>query len=144
MPSTTFNGMTREQIIKDWVEALESGEYRQGRRLLASKTDSNSGELNAKTCKFCCLGLLCMVAKIKPDLTDNHAIRFGRNTGLLPPDIATFLNISQGGTLTQRSYASTLAEMNDGGESFEQIACAIRNGLVAGLEDAPKILGRRP
>lgn len=35
-------------LVRQWVAALRSGEYKQGHRVLRSKDD-----------KFCCLGVLC-------------------------------------------------------------------------------------
>lgn len=36
------------ELIKDWIDALESGKYAQGRGVLRTKDD-----------RFCCLGVLC-------------------------------------------------------------------------------------
>ena len=39
-------------IVREWVERLESGEYEQGKGVLRDKDN-----------KYCCLGVLCEVAK---------------------------------------------------------------------------------
>lgn len=42
------------ELIRKWVDALRSGKYEQGRLALRSKDD-----------KYCCLGVLCDIAKDK-------------------------------------------------------------------------------
>jgi len=44
--------MINKELIKRWIEALRSGEYQQGR--LSLRNISN---------QFCCLGVLCDIAK---------------------------------------------------------------------------------
>jgi hypothetical protein len=87
-----------------WIEALESGRYRQGKHVL--RTDSDT---------YCCLGVLCDL--VKPDgwkqKSDENIFelshwRFGRDSLQLPP--ATILRKVGLG----RTAALKLAAINDG------------------------------
>lgn len=40
-----------KQVITEWIDALESGEFEQG-----------TGRLHSKNNRFCCLGVLCQLA----------------------------------------------------------------------------------
>lgn len=52
-----------QQVKKQWVEALRSGMYRQGKGTLRMRTPAND--------KFCCLGVLCdLYVQANPD--DQH------------------------------------------------------------------------
>jgi hypothetical protein len=88
----------KKEIKKRWVDALRSGEFRQGRRYL--KRDG----------KYCCLGVLCEIQNSAEDKDSQF-----------PSGI--FLN-SVG---IRVSFAKTLAEMNDRGMSFGDIATKIEN-----------------
>lgn len=46
--------ITLEQDWKQWAEALESGEYKQGRNMLGDKKRG-----------FCCLGVRCLIHNIE-------------------------------------------------------------------------------
>ena len=49
-----------KELIKKWITALRSGDYKQGKGTLAKiKTNSYTGE---KTERYCCLGVLADVA----------------------------------------------------------------------------------
>jgi hypothetical protein len=88
----------KKAIKKKWVAALRSGEYKQGRRYL--KRDG----------KYCCLGVLCEIQNC-PDDKDSQfpGALFLESVGLNDP------------------FAKTLAEMNDRGSSFAEIATKIEN-----------------
>lgn len=79
--------MMNPKIKEMWIEALESGKYKQG-----------YGQLE-KDNQFCCLGVLCQVAiqngvKIErkiDDLTGNMV--YDKNDSILPNVVANWANI---------------------------------------------------
>jgi hypothetical protein len=72
---TMINGLTlRPSVRKAWVEALRSGKYKQAKHALRDiRKDS-----------FCCLGVLCDIAKSDLDTEWNDHLFMGADT--LPPD----------------------------------------------------------
>jgi hypothetical protein len=96
--------MKREELIEKWLEALESGEYKQTYYKIY---DDSRGEP-----KYCCLGVVCEVA--------------GKNlnrikSGLLPKSLAKFLELTTAGAfkapvkIKGREYRH-LAALNDMGK----------------------------
>jgi hypothetical protein len=79
-----------------WVAALRSGDFQQGTSFF-----ENNG-------KFCCLGVLCVVAEQPPIENDCGNWRFAHDT--------------LGTTGAGYSWASKLATMNDRGQSFRDLA----------------------
>ena len=74
-------------FIKEWVKALRSGEYQQGRGCLRSRDD-----------KFCCLGVLCDLTNRKEwevvfEEDDYYAILDEEN--VLPKNILSFLDLEE-------------------------------------------------
>lgn len=97
-----------------WVEALRSGEYKQGKYLL-KKGD-----------KFCCLGVACDL--LAPDAwvlspLSTHSYSFDGSNAAMPLDVCIKIGLSE------RS-ACALATANDTGEwKFERIADYIEANL---------------
>lgn len=95
-----------QEIKKQWVEALRSGKYQQGRETLRTKDN-----------KFCCLGVLCDL--VAPDAwqTDGDSeYMMGGIYGYLPNAVAHVSGLSS------PTYIQ-LIELNDEkGYSFEMIA----------------------
>lgn len=60
--------------VSDWIAALRSGDYVQGKSRLKSQTD-----------KYCCLGVLCEVAKL-PSRTDGRHTYYIFDNGLTEDD----------------------------------------------------------
>lgn len=74
------------EIKKQWVEALRSGEYKQGYRTLARLTDDDSGK------EYCCLGVLCELAVkegiiTKRVLQDDSIVTYGSDSSYLPAKV---------------------------------------------------------
>lgn len=95
------------ELKKKWVDALRSGEYKQGKGIL-------NGERG-----FCCLGVLCEVMELPKEKDgDRFIYRFGPNyaNSLFIPDV--FLSTIG---LTYLA-ANQLAGYNDAGKSFAFIA----------------------
>lgn len=121
-----------ELVRAAWCEALESGEFEQGRTCLAEvDDDSNPTE-------FCCLGVLTKLAH-DAGVPDDDPASWDR--AFPPRTIADWAGLSD----PQGSYADydpddahdynySLAESNDNGASFKDIARTIRaepTGLVS-------------
>lgn len=111
----------KQEIAKQWVAALRSGQYKQGRRRLRSAAD-----------KFCVLGVLCNLhAQAHPGI----AARQKRNTTYmgeaftLPPDVMKWSGIStKDGAYTEWKYRTSLVISNDSGNySFNDLADKIRS-----------------
>ena len=111
----------KQEIKEKWVDALRSGEYQQGTGYL--KVIHENGDA-----KYCCLGVLCELAlKDNLDLPITETERFW-NSDLLtaiafdgeeeyPPE-----EIDKWTDLPDFPVLELLAEKNDKGQSFDQIA----------------------
>lgn len=99
-------------LLKPWIEALESGEYKQGVGLL--ECDGH----------FCCLGVLCVVA-------EKQGMRVKRREGELSginlscdqPFIKNAIDLNVGDE-------GNLMHMNDHGKSFTEIAAYLRENYL--------------
>jgi len=94
-------------VAQKWVEALRSGEYKQASQALRE----NDG--------FCCLGVLC-------DLAGKHGLgEWEQDTWFLGCGASVPVEVRQWSGL-KTSYGTlgnrTLAEMNDDGATFAEIA----------------------
>ena len=104
------NVFTSEQEL--WLKALESGQYAQGRERLKRSCGTYA--------EFCCLGVACEIGLAQPDMGNHYLcddklnLRNGRG-GFL--DAVIIDGIRFGG----------VANMNDKGWSFAQIAAFIRS-----------------
>jgi hypothetical protein len=136
--------MLNKEIATKWVAALRSGEYKQSKSVLRSKDDG-----------YCCLGVLCDLYQKetgkgtwgKEPLKDKHsrtmAFAFDDGTADEPvtdfPDVEVFKWAGiecvpfAGGFRTD--FASELAEKNDEGASFEDIANCIEEQLKCEEEE---------
>lgn len=112
-----------------WVAALRSGEYKQGKSLLH----------NSKTHAMCCLGVACeLYIQAGNALTKSDgggalrgAVAYDHDAHVPPPRVLEWVGINSrvGGF-----GLNSLAEMNDSGKSFAEIADVIESqpeGLFA-------------
>lgn len=113
----------KKALAERWAKALESGRYK--------KTTGRLGDSEG----FCCLGVLCELAK-KSGVIEHYA----KTNGGLPTPVAEWSGLGYTGEFTDRGYRkikskgkkivrNTLAELNDaedGAASFKQIARIIR------------------
>lgn len=100
------------EIKAQWLEALRSGKYKQGRGML--RTPENS---------FCCLGVLCDVVdpnKWKEIYLGEWVYGDRNEVAFLPNEIKRLAGIDD---------TVTLINMNDGKASFKKIADYIENNL---------------
>jgi hypothetical protein len=110
---------TQEQLDlrKKWVDALRSGDYKQGKHYLRSGDDS-----------FCCLGVLCDIMGLPTSKQDGqgpyaYESKGGNYTAYLSPTIIEQVGLNN---VTGRiNTGASLANMNDAGSSFEDIAAVI-------------------
>lgn len=98
-------------ILETWPEALESGEYKQAKERLYDQTDEG----------YCCLGVACKL------LNDMRLLKKADwiDETQLPWGVVELLGIGSSGD-HKRSNES-LANDNDRGKSFKQIAKLIRS-----------------
>lgn len=92
-----------------WIAALRSGEYKQGTDFLCSSDD-----------KFCCLGVACDLLGVDWQQCPSGVWAANAKTSTLPPDLQYKLGLGPTGFLYPRGEA--LANLNDGGKSFLEIA----------------------
>lgn len=111
----------KEAIKRKWVKALRSGRYKQG----SSALKNDKGE-------FCCLGVLCNVMRVKwreNDWGDFIPHIEGKPVGQTMSPAGYLGN----GLLRKVGMANStqqkLAEMNDHGSTFKEIADFIQKHL---------------
>jgi hypothetical protein len=122
-----------KEIKALWIKALRSGEYLQGQGALREEfveTDESS---------YCCLGVLCdLYAKNvedSPTWQSYDASERGRSFGgreAYPPRFVqewAGLNDEEGSFASGYGDWSSLAEMNDSGHTFEEIASVIEKNF---------------
>jgi len=113
----------KKQLLKDWVKALRSGEYKQTRDYLHDEKG------------FCCLGVLCDIALddywVEREsargscMLVKHQEAFGLPTQL-SKDLGLFEEREDIGTNPE----DFLGNMNDKGKSFKEIADWIEKNLI--------------
>lgn len=97
-----------KEFGKKWISALRSGKYPQG-----------THRLNRQG-KYCCLGVACEVAGIKPELsTTEGTFSYNCSTASAPESLLKY-GIDSCGTL--QNVDKTLMELNDKGSTFEELA----------------------
>jgi len=118
------------EIKEQWIAALESGEYAQGRQAL---------ERNGR---FCCLGVLCDLAA-KQGVVERHVIEVGdfylgmygdsqgNCDGYLPLSVAKWAGLTDGNPsiCLEDGLGEFLSILNDNGSSFHEIALLIKEHL---------------
>lgn len=122
--------MNGKRLIDLWVEALESGAYRQVCGVMRADSEGEGPS-------YCCLGVVQEIAL-------QHGADFDPVWGesnRLPRLVEVLLaeeNPAFHGPLVQ----ARLAEANDRGESFKRIAWRIRNSSFALNVDSSKVEGK--
>jgi hypothetical protein len=111
--------LTTEQKAK-WVEALRSGEYKQGQFAL-NRLDRSD---------FCCLGVLCEVLELPKKEIERNRVSYyfeeNWHTHAVPDDILPDI------------YTNQLIDMNDSGSyTFLQIAYWIEEHVSTDGQDTP-------
>lgn len=127
------------EIKTKWVAALRSGEYRQGRNVLKQRHGDKD------TPQYCCLGVLCEIAiaegvKVEVGSVEGNAhgtevITYDGAYELPPDSVWLWAGMSDNNpsvdysTEDDEEVSNVVAELNDDGYSFEQIAEWIEKSL---------------
>lgn len=124
--------------VQKWIEALRSGEYKQGKFVLKRRIGA------ATEAEYCCLGVACdLYLEANPGVLDVQTKEAGGSTRtiydgetmVLPPKVQEWLNLKRPeGTYIGGTDHSSLIGLNDRGRSFEAIADIIERepkGLLA-------------
>ncbi len=114
-----------KKIKQLWIEALESGDYKQCKHRLRVGDE------------YCCLGVLCELAikaKIIPEvesigiLDGTVQYRYNGYTADLPATVVRWAGLNGPDPMIS-SEEETLAGLNDDGMTFEKIADIIKENL---------------
>ncbi len=132
--------------VQEWINALRSGKYSQGRNALARKT--------AKGTEYCCMGVACEIAPfedIKGLFTINLLFLYDNENMVMPLRVRQWLFGKQEVVLgiphitdMDVEYEffdneSSLAELNDAhGWTFDEIAEVIEQAILKPAIEAQK------
>jgi hypothetical protein len=114
----------KKNIMKEWVSALRSGEYKQG---------VNALRVNDK---FCCLGVLCNLhAQSHPKIAKKQLdpeYYLGEDK-ILPESVKDWAGMksTDGCFYSDDGPTDTLVELNDDGATFDEIANIIEKHYKA-------------
>lgn len=137
----------KEELVRRWVAALRSGEYKQGVGRLLGTGERDGGK------RFCCLGVLCDLVDIGEWDGDEYRANDAFYATELPPEVLDMITDepSKYGQAINVSFADysndliggveldhydlsaqwNLAMLNDSGASFDKIARIIELELLA-------------
>lgn len=111
------------EIKQRWVSALRSGEYKQAR-----------GSLRRDN-RFCCLGVLCDLYGKEKGIEwvsdGDHGFVFLESNGTLPTEVMEWADLPNHNPDIDYPdpYVNCIAELNDYGVDFEEIADVIEAQL---------------
>lgn len=108
------------RIKARWLKALRSGRYRQGQKQLRTENG------------FCCLGVLCDLARRSGVADWNNDGHFDGEYAYLPESVVEWAGLNtQDPKVIQRKDLpkKLLSTLNDSGKSFKQIALYIEKSL---------------
>jgi hypothetical protein len=109
------------EVKARWVAALRSGKYKQGQKVLRSAKD-----------KFCCLGVLCDIKNPAQWDSGLCGYEFAGHVHFVPSEIREWAGLPQslgGAEVTINGTIDSLADHNDAGRTFAEIADAIEQQL---------------
>lgn len=111
------------EIKQKWVDALRSGQYKQGRFNLRLTKNS-----------FCCLGVLCELHrkehKKRWGVNKNKEYTYYANNGTLPEEVLAWVGLEPYDDVVHiRKINKPLTRLNDEGSTFEEIADVIEKYL---------------
>jgi hypothetical protein len=117
-----------------WVQALESGQYKQGQNSLARETKASTWYKpwtwsDTKT-RYCCLGVACEVARQNgvnlPKTTRYETVRYGKYaTMTLPAEVVQWLDVASSDPYVAPG-TSAVAANDELRWSFAKIAAELR------------------
>ena len=112
---------SKKAFRKAWVDALRSGEYQQVTGQLKDTLDEE-GEIVG----YCCLGVLCEIAKKKGFIREYNASDEG-----VPPQVRKLVGLTTGdGDFARRGHEGELSLVSENDiakKSFKQIANIIES-----------------
>ena len=125
----------KPKIKKLWVDALRSGEYKQGTASLKQQTEGIT--------RFCCLGVLCELVHKEAEVKISsecafHGLRiftFGGTTSYLPQAVVDYAGLDSPDPMvdcadsTNNSWPLSKLNDDDEGYSFNEIADLIEAQL---------------
>ena len=124
--------MPNRPVIREWVEALESGEYEQTTGQL---TRIDNGQKS-----HCCLGVLCEIAskrEICQASEGNEFISYDGQIGVLPFSVGHWVGLAESPVAEEvfdedaTGYKIvTYAHLNDNGWDFHRIAAKLRKDYL--------------
>jgi hypothetical protein len=119
-----------KDVITRWIDALRSGEYHQGRAVLARFTTSEQD--GAIPIRYCCLGVLCELAVqdriIDPAAhsEDSKSLRYDGQGAVVSTAVQAWAGITEDGEFVDDPYLDirqALTSLNDDeGYTFSEIA----------------------
>lgn len=138
--------MTPEQIenVTKWIKALRSGEFKQGDGFLKAYRLNEDGTQTSDI-SYCCLGVLSEIQKVPSSLLDDdgaHVFEYYFQDERQSvrcreyPSVEWFKNITgftddaNGWLWNDGEHEIDLAELNDNGYTFDQIANVIEKKLL--------------
>ncbi len=117
----------KPEIKQLWVSSLRSGEYKQGKYVLKVND------------LFCCLGVLCDLHRKHSDnpkewrkiiINEKESIHYNSSTTTLPKVVSDWAGLSSFNPIIKElGEIMTLAELNDSGKTFIEIADIIEKYL---------------
>lgn len=135
---SSLSGKMKPEIKERWLKALRSGEYTQGRGSL--RYTKREKQVDA----FCCLGVLCDIAQ-KDGIghwggvyegeqtfqtgSQKNGFSYGSETALTSSVLSWAGLEVAGSTVFIKRSDTTLAQLNDSGKSFKEIADIIEREL---------------
>lgn len=114
----TISKAQQKKNRKLWVEALRSGKYKQGKKMLRTSGD-----------QFCCLGVLADISGCSWEFDEKCFAWRADSVGIVAPERAVrFVGLQDAtGVYKLGDQVSQLWEENDLGTSFQEIADIIES-----------------
>lgn len=111
----------KQNIKKIWIEALRSGDYKQGTGALRITSENEKGET---IINHCCLGVLCNLHKKIMKKKGWDGYNYLGEDCFIPESVKKWAGLESGnGAFEYKNGESTsLVSLNDEGKSFKQIA----------------------
>lgn len=130
------------EVYKEWIEALRSNKYNQTRHALKVKTSNTE-------CSYCCLGILCEIERERFELkeyepkpieqdpddysTYEQNYYYDETDYVVPIKARKLLGWKESNQTGETSLGINLADMNDRGDSFSDIANTIEQDYLKPL-----------
>jgi hypothetical protein len=109
------------EIKKQWIEALKSGDYQQGKSVLRQNTTNGV--------YHCCLGVLCELHAKATNTKWTADNRYCHQEFILPREVMAWSHLPEANPEVGIEAGLSLADCNDKGVSFTKIADIIEEKL---------------